>query len=346
MKKTIYLEAISKILYSELVIPALEPESRSEGFLRDRGSKSAMTIRFLRWSLVVMIGLSLTSWAQTHQEKISKELSFEKKAPHNTLMVFNINGDVKVEGYDGDKIVVEVEKIINGKTQARLEKGKAEIQLGVLDRADTLLLYVQGVCNEFGKVRKKGNWQSKWNNWGYNWNDCGRGNCNNGDNKEYDYEMNFFIKVPRAINLFTSTINGGDIAVTNINGYLLADNVNGSIGLKNISGATNASTVNGDVDLDYVSNPPGDSRYYSLNGDINANFKKGLSANLAFESFNGEFYTNVNRIESLPIAVEKKASGEGIKYKIGGSRYKVGNGGVLLDFETFNGNVYLKEKEN
>jgi DUF4097 and DUF4098 domain-containing protein YvlB len=291
----------------------------------------------------MVLGLPLLCAAQSFTEKITKELTFEKKGTNNALMVMNINGDIKVEGYEGDKILVEVEKIVNGKTQARLEKGKAEIQLGVLDRADTILLYVQGVCNEFGKLNRK-NHNRRWNNWGYNWN-CwnGNGDCNN---KEYDYELNFTIKVPKTISLLTSTINDGDISINNFNGYLLVDNINGSIKLKNIAGATNASTINGDVDLDYVSNPPGDSRYYTLNGDINANFKKGLSANLAFESFNGEFYTNVNRIESLPIMVEKKASGEGIKYKIGGSRYKVGNGGVLLDFETFNGNVYLKEKEN
>jgi DUF4097 and DUF4098 domain-containing protein YvlB len=289
--------------------------------------------------LSCLLGISICS-AQTFSEKITKELSFEKKGDNNTLMIFNINGDVKVEGYDGDKILIEVDKQINGKTQARTDKGKQEIQLGIMDRADTLLVYVQGVCNEFGKMNKKnGNWQSKWNNWGYNWNGCRGRDCD----KEYDYEMNFTIKVPKSVNLFASTVNDGEININNVKGFLLADNVNGSIRLKNISGATNASTINGDVDLDYTSNPPGDSRYYSLNGDINANFKKGLSANLAFESFNGEFYTNVDRLESLPVTVEKKAKGDGIKYKVGGSRYKIGNGGVFLDFETFNGNVYLKE---
>lgn len=296
-------------------------------------------------NVLMVLGLPLLCAGQIFTEKITKELTFEKKSTNNALMIMNINGDIKVEGYEGDKIIVEVEKTINAKTQARLEKGKAEIQLGVLDRADTIILYTQGLCTEFGKPTRWKNGDSRWNHYGYNWDDCGRGqgNCNN---KDYDYEMNFTIKVPGSINLLTSTINDGDISITNFTGHLLAENINGSVRLKGISGATYATTINGDVDLDYVSNPPADSRYYTLNGDINANFKKGLSANLAFESFNGAFYTNVNRIESLPVTVEKKASGEGIKYKIGGSRYKVGNGGVLLDFETFNGNVYLKEKEN
>lgn len=155
--------------------------------------------------------------------------------------------------------------------------------------------------------------------------------------------MNFTLKVPMNINVAASTVNDGDVTLENVKGAVRADNVNGSIRLTNIAGPTYASTINGDVDLDYSKNPTGECRYYSLNGDINANFIKGLAANVAFESFNGSFYTNINQMETLP-AMVKQTKGDGIKYKIGGNQYKVGSGGVLLDFETFNGDAYLKEK--
>lgn len=290
---------------------------------------------------VLLVWVATVTWAQTHREKINKELVFEKKSTSNALMIFNINGDVKVTGYAGDKIIVEVEKVINGKTEARLASGKEEIQLGVMDRADTILLYVQGVCSEFGKrQRNRDNWQRKWNGYGYNWSNCNGKNCEKG----YDYEMNFTIKVPNNVSVFASTVNNGDVAVESTTGYVLADNVNGSIRLTNIQGGTHASTINGDVDLEYTKNPVADCRYYSLNGDINAYFIKGLSAQVAFDSFNGDFFTNVDQLENMPVALEKKETGKGIKYKVSGNRYKVGNGGPLLDFETFNGNAYLKEK--
>lgn len=292
--------------------------------------------------LIFLMGCGV-AMAQTHTEKITRDLAFEKKGPENTLMIFNINGDVKVEGYAGDKILVEVEKIVRGKTESRLQKGKEEIQLGILDRADSLFLYVKGVCSDFGFSRKRDNWQGKWGGWGYNWSDCNDRDCD----KEYDYTMNFTVKVPAGINIFASTVNDGDVEVENTTGYVLADNVNGSIRLKGIAGATHASTINGDVDLDYSKNPMKDCRYYSLNGDINAYFIKGLSAQVAFDSYNGDFFTNVNQLENVPVTLEKKQSGNGVKFKISGSRYKVGNGGAtLLDFETFNGNVYLREKVN
>ncbi len=295
--------------------------------------------------LIIFFFGTLVASAQTFSDKIARELSFEKRGTNNALMIFNINGNVKVEGYAGDKIIVEVERTIHGKTEARLEKGKQEIQLGVLDRADTIMLYVQGLCNEFGKQKrgKRGNYQSEWNGWGYNWNDCrnGSGNCNK--ESEYDYKMNFTIKVPSSINVLASTVNDGDVEVTGTNAYLLASNINGDIRLKNISGVTRANTINGSVDIDYSGNPSGDSRYYSLNGDINANFKKGLGAQLTFKSFNGEFYSSVNEITPMAVTVEKYAKGDGIRYKVNGNRYKVRQGGPLLDFETFNGDVYLRE---
>ena len=281
-------------------------------------------------------------FSQSFTEKFTREMAFEKKGAANTIIVANINGDVKVQGYEGDKILLEVTKTVTGKTEARLEKAKKEIQLGVIDRADTLIFYVEGKCNSFGKSRN--HQHGNHNGWGYNWNACnGRGdNCR----QEYDYQMDFTLKVPYSVNLILSTVNDGDITVTNMKGAVEADNVNGSIKLSNIIREVNASTINGDVDIDYAHNPDKASRFHTLNGDINANFQKGLAASLSFESFNGSFYTNVDKLEALPVVMEKKSQGDGIKYKVNGNRFKVGNGGVNLDFETFNGNVYVKEKIN
>jgi DUF4097 and DUF4098 domain-containing protein YvlB len=152
--------------------------------------------------------------------------------------------------------------------------------------------------------------------------------------------------VPYSINVSLSTINDGDIVVENIKGKVDASNINGSIALRNLVREADASTINGDVDIEYATNPSKDCRFYTLNGDINAFFRKGLSASLSFESFNGSFYTDFENLEALPLVVSKSSKGEGIKYKVNGNRYKIGTGGALLDFETFNGNVYLKEKTN
>ncbi len=180
--------------------------------------------------LIGLLLICLTAQAQTFTEILKKELSFEKKSEANALMLFNMSGDVKVTGYEGDKILIEVEKKVIGKTQARLELGKKEIQLGVLDRADTLIVYTEGVCNSFGKSTRKENWRTKWNGYGYNWEDCKGRDCD----KEYDYEMNYSIKVPRNINVVVSAVNNGYVRIEGTSKSVSADNVNGSIQLKNI----------------------------------------------------------------------------------------------------------------
>jgi hypothetical protein len=237
-----------------------------------------------------------------------------------------------------------VNRQIFGKTEARLQKGKEELQLGILDRADTLIFYVQEGCNKFGKRpignKNKNGWYN--NGWGYNW-DCKENECK----PQYDYKLDFTIKVPQGVHVAASTINDGNILIENVKGRVEADNINGSIKLGNLVREANVSTINGDVDIEYTTNPLKDCRFYTLNGDINATFQKGLAASLSFESFNGSFYTNLDNLTKLPAEVVKSSKGEGIKYKVTGNRYNVGSGGAAyLDFETFNGNVYLKEKVN
>ena len=256
-------------------------------------------------------------------------------------MIANINGDIKVQAYDGDKIQVEVTKTINGKTQERLEAGKGEIQLGIVDLADTIILYTSSPCNHFEKSSPKPRHSHMGTKWGYYWSEQGR-SCH----ELYDYTLDFVVKIPVSVNLLVSTINGGDVVVENVKSAVKAHNVNGSIRLTNIAREAEAHTINGDVDVVYSQNPNRDCRFYTLNGDINAMFQKGLAASMGFQSFNGSLYTNIDHLEHLPVVVEKKKQNESTKYKVISNRFKIGTGGALLDFETFNGNVYLKEKIN
>ncbi|MEX1238723.1 MAG: hypothetical protein WEB30_03370 [Cyclobacteriaceae bacterium] len=291
--------------------------------------------------LLLVLILGPAAYAQNFSETISKELTFEKKSPDNALMIANIFGNVKVVGHEGQKILLEVKRSIYAKTDARLEKGKQEVQLGIIDRADTIIVYVSDGCNQFRK-RSNRSGQSNRHDRGWGYHSEWQNNCH----VDYDYKMDFTLKVPASLHLLVSAINDGDVTVENINGIVKAGNINGSIRLTNLKSEADAHTINGDVDIEYAQNPGKDCRFYTLNGDINASFQPGLSANMSFESFNGSFYTNLNSLETLPVKVEKATKGDGIKYKINGNRYQIGRGGAMLDFETFNGNVYVKEKTN
>ena len=289
-------------------------------------------------SVVVALMIARGAMGQSYSETITRQLAFEKQSPANVLIIANISGEVTVTAHEEDKIFLEVKKTIRAKTDARLQEGKVEVQLGVLDRADTIILYVRDGCKEFSRgsrnARNRG-WQT--NQWGYHTygEDC---------HLTYDYDLDFTVRVPATLNLDVGTINNGNLRIENTAGRVRARNVNGGISLINLTGPADAHTVNGDVDVEYARNPGKDCRFYTLNGNINASFQPGLSASIGFESFNGSFYTNIPKIEKLPGKIEKRDHGDGIQYKISENSYRVGRGGALLDFETFNGNLYLKEK--
>lgn len=298
-----------------------------------------MKATFIVWSIVCIA--NTISQAQSHTEKINKIVGFEKKSSQNAVLIYNIDGDVTVEGTSGDQVIIEVEKIINAKTTERLQLGKESVQLGILDRADTLILYVKGTGQEFGirNFNKAGksyygyyNEREKEGRWGVDWN-----------NPPYDYQMNFKIKLPSHIHVMASTVNNGEVVVKNISGKVKARNVNGGISLYGMSAATDAHTINGNVDISYTKNPTEDCKYYSLNGFVKVNFPSSLSGTMSFKSFNGDLFTNIDPLENMPPIVTKTETGKGTKYKIEMQRFKIRNGGPHFDVETFNGDATIKE---
>ena len=69
-----------------------------------------------------------------HKEHVSKEFTVSAgQAAKNVLAIYNINGFIKVEGYNGDKVVLEIDKKISAKTQEGLDEGGL-VRVG-LDRA-------------------------------------------------------------------------------------------------------------------------------------------------------------------------------------------------------------------
>lgn len=274
--------------------------------------------------------------SQQQTEILKKEISFEKAGKNNVFFLANISGNIVVEGYKGDKVLIEAKKMIKAKTDDRLQKGLEEISIQVIDRYDTMIVYMDGPCGEFSN-RNTYKRRGDKNHWNYHWNNC---------REQYDFRIDFIVKVPYDINLYVSTINDGDVEVKGVKGTLEAHNVNGSIALKGINSKVIANTINGGVTLDFDKNPTLDSKFYSLNGDIIANFKPELSADMSFKSYNGDFFTNLNTIEHLPMKIAKTAAEneKGIEYKLDGkSMMRARSGGVYLDFETFNGDVYVKE---
>ena len=260
---------------------------------------------------------------QNFKEHITKE--FAVSSTVTTLNVYNIDGFIKVEGYAGNKIILEIDKTITGKTDKIIEQGKSEFKLNFEQKNDEITAYISEPYDSRPNINNR---------------------HNNDLHIEYNVKVNYTIKVPYSTNLRVSTINNGDVTVLDVKGEIKANNINGAITLKNVSKVYEVHTINGNVDINYVTLPPDNSTYYTLNGQLTVTYPANLSADCSFKSFQGEFYTDFPEVEVMPSKIKKivEKDGESTRHKLEkGSNIKIGKGGLNLHFETFNGNIYIKK---
>jgi hypothetical protein len=239
------------------------------------------------------------------------------------MAVYDLDGSIKIEGYDGDKVIIDINEIISAPNSQQLEEAKRDTKLGFDQHGDSLTLYTAAPYDT-------------------------RPNSKNQQvNIQYNIHLDYHIKVPRNTKLRLSTINNGDILVENVNGVMQVFNINGEIKLHNIKAANDVSTVNGDVTINYTSLPPDNAKYYTLNGNLNITYPANFSADCEFKSFQGEFFTDFENAENLPTIISKttQENEHSTIHKLNkASVIRIGNGEKKLKFETFNGNIYIKKQ--
>lgn len=261
------------------------------------------------------------------KEHLSKEFTIKENSGKNTLAVYNIFGSIKVKGYKGDKVVIEVNKTITADDKETLDAGKTEFKVNFEQKGDSVLAYISAPFD------------SRPNRNNRNW--------NNEKKIEYHYNLEYTVKVPFSMDLRVSTVNNGDVLVEDVAGLLHVSNVNGAIKLTNAKGAAEVKTINGNVDANYLSVPPGESQFKTLNGNVTIIYPQSLSADCQFKTFNGEFYTDFPDAETLPVKLVKNQETNQNKttYKVNAeTSIRIGKGGKIFKFETFNGNIYLKKQ--
>jgi len=265
----------------------------------------------------------LAANAQEFKQHISKEFTQQK----GVVAIDNLDGSVKVEGYSGSKVVIEIDETIKADDQQALEGAKKEVELGFDQKQDSVIAYTAEP------------YDTRPNHWEHNRYERGR---------DYVVQLEYTVKVPFSSDLYVSTVNNGHISVKDVYGSLKVHNVNGSIEIVNAKGTTDARTVNGPVTVNYLSNPPDASSYASINGELNVTYPASLSADVQFKSMNGQFYTDFQDTEVLPTRVVKSETknGNGTVYKLSkNSDVRFGSGGKIFKFETLNGNIYIKKQQ-
>src|ERR1700743_1472828 len=76
-----------------------------------------------------------------YNEHITREFTLQKPVG-SVLALYNLNGSVNVQGYDGDKVQIEVDESIYANTAERVETGKKEFKLAIEQNGDSVLAYI------------------------------------------------------------------------------------------------------------------------------------------------------------------------------------------------------------
>jgi DUF4097 and DUF4098 domain-containing protein YvlB len=267
-------------------------------------------------------------YPEVFSEHISKQYPIQK-VTGSILTIYNLEGSIKVEGYSGDKVMIELDKTISAKTKSILEEGKMEIKLIIEQIGDSVLAYINEPWDTRPHDRSSGD---RWEN---------------RKKIEYMCNISYTVKVPYNMNVRVSTINDGEVLVKDVTGNLNVSNINGGITVVNAKSNTRATTVNGSITINYLSSPLGDCSYHTVNGKITVTYPSDLSADLQFKSMNGAYYTDFQNVEVLPIKVNitKDKKSDGTIYRISkNSDIRIGTGGKLFKFETLNGNIYIQKQ--
>lgn len=267
--------------------------------------------------------MAVTCSAQEFKKPVKLELDAT-----GTVLVENIFGDVKVVGYDGDKVLVTGEITLEARTKEKLEMGKEEFSIDAAKRNDSLLIFNKApfITNRFSGVRER------W--WG-----------NNGQEPDYRFLVHLEVKVPKNTNLWVSTVNDGKVKVVEVSGAIQASNVNGPVALEKVEKVVKAKAVNGNIDITYNNLPGSDSDFKTVNGDITINVGSALNTTVEFESMNGDLYTDFDYSGMGPeIKKVQDRRGGSTKYKIESTtKIKIGAGDQAISFNTINGNMYIKK---
>jgi hypothetical protein len=161
----------------------------------------------------VLTGLGLcfaqiAAHAQEFKQHISKEFNMQK----GQVAICNLNGSIKVEGYSGDKVLIEIDETVTGDDQQALEDAKKEFKLGFDQKADTLIAYT---AEPYDTRPHRERYSDE-----------------NYRRVDYSVKLGYTVKVPFNSSLYASTVNSGHISVKDVYGTLKINNVNGAIEIR------------------------------------------------------------------------------------------------------------------
>jgi hypothetical protein len=251
--------------------------------------------------------------AAQDDERVVVPLSDPSRPARLEIALFS--GDIHVEGYDGNEVVIVADAPIRGEDDAEPPRpdGLRRIQsssvgLTVEESENTVTVRM-----DFSP-------------------------------KNADLE----VRVPRQTSVKASLVNGGDVEIDSVTGEHELSNVNGDVIATDITGSAVINATNGGVRATFESvDATKPMSFTSFNGDVDVTLPANLAADLIVASQQGDVYTDFDVVsESDPPNVQR-SGGPGGRYQWRMSqqtRYAIGGGGADIQLRTFNGDVMIRKR--
>lgn len=260
-------------------------------------------------------------WPVREQETIQKTLNLS--GPPMRVVVDNVEGYVHVTGTSGSQVRVTAHKTIRAETESDLSQAKSEVHLEMGESPGTVSIYYDAPWRCNGRDRS----------------------CEGNQRRFYEVIFDIDVEIPRAARTVVSTVNSGDVRVSQVDGDFDVKNVNGGISMSDISGSGDVRTVNGPVSVHFTRNPSQASSFKTVNGPIDVYFRQTFSADLLFKTFNGGIYSDFDvSPRPIPAAETEQHDGKFIYRSRGPQAGRAGQGGPELSFDSLNGNIRLHKE--
>jgi DUF4097 and DUF4098 domain-containing protein YvlB len=162
----------------------------------------------------------------------------------------------------------------------------------------------------------------------------------------YEVQFEFTLQVPYVTDLTLKTVNDGDIKVENVTGEFDVDNINGGVTMLEVAGGGHVYALNEDVVIRFKKSPDRESYFGSLNGDVRVSVPPDFGATVRLKTFNGEIYTDFPATYLANRASERERKNGKFVYRSNSAfGVQLGKGGPELEFENFNGDIFIVKNE-
>jgi hypothetical protein len=159
-------------------------------------------------------------------------------------------------------------------------------------------------------------------------------------------KVSVIARIPKRADLELSTVNNGEIIVSNVTGSLILENVNGPITADHISGSVVAEAVNEDITVNFDSLDTSQAMSFnSVNGNLVLGLPEGAGVELHIDSSEGEIYSDFE-VEVKPTRPEviREDGPDGVEVNVKSVIVaEVNGGGPVIKLKTLNGNIEVRK---